>query len=346
MYQRYAIRRILDGILVYAVIVLALSALFNSVADRTVRALIDEEVRQSMSKMKGVRPEDFQLAFQSRVRERERAYWLDRPVGERIARRTVATLTFDFGKSTIVKSSAGSREVAAIIGEALPRTLLLFTTEAILVVTLGVALGLRMARRPGGPLDRATSLATMIVYGMPSWWVGMILIMLFVYIVPVFPSGGLHTLPPLTGFARLLDVAWHMVLPLATLVLIGFWGTALVVRNIVLGVLQEDFVMAARARGIPERKVLRGHTLRTAAPPVATMAILMLVGSLGGNLVFEGIFSWPGLGNLYWIALQQMDVPLVLGLLSVTTGLYVFALVLLDLAYGFLDPRIKTGGAA
>ncbi len=185
----------------------------------------------------------------------------------------------------------------------------------------------------------------MIVYGMPSWWVGMLLLMLFVYIIPIFPSGGMTSIPPRYGLLGFLDLLYHMALPLITLVVIGFWGMALLTRNIVLGVLQDDYIMAARARGLPERRVLFGHTLRTAAPPIITIALLSLLGSVFGSIILEGIFSWPGMGNLYWIAVQQNDVPVILGLLSVTTGLYMAGLVLLDLIYGFLDPRIKVGGA-
>jgi peptide/nickel transport system permease protein len=184
----------------------------------------------------------------------------------------------------------------------------------------------------------------MIVYGMPSWWVGMLLLMLFVYVIPIFPSGGMTSIPPRYGFAGFLDLLYHMALPLITLVAIGFWGVALLTRNIVLGVLQDDYIMAARARGLPERRVLFGHTLRTAAPPIITIALLSLLGSVFGSIILEGIFSWPGMGNLYWIAVQQNDVPVILGLLSVTTGLYMAGLVVLDLIYGFLDPRIKVGG--
>jgi peptide/nickel transport system permease protein len=156
----------------------------------------------------------------------------------------------------------------------------------------------------------------------------------------------MYSTPPRYGFAGFLDLLYHMSLPLLTLLLIQFWGVALLSRNIVLGILQDDYIMAARARGLPERRVLFGHTLRTAAPPIVTIALLSLLSSVFGSIVFEGIFSWPGMGNLYWIALEQSDVPVILGLLAVTTGLYIAGLVLLDLIYGFLDPRIKAGGRA
>lgn len=104
--------------------------------------------------------------------------------------------------------------------------------------------------------------------------------------------------------------------------------------------------MSARARGISEQKVLFGHTLRAAAPPIVTMAVLGLLGSLFGAIVFEGIFSWPGMGSLYWQSVQQNDIPVLMGNLSMTTGIYIIGLAFLDLIYGFLDPRVKVGGKA
>jgi peptide/nickel transport system permease protein len=104
--------------------------------------------------------------------------------------------------------------------------------------------------------------------------------------------------------------------------------------------------MAARARGIPERKVLFGHTLRTSMPAIMTMAILGLFGSIAGNIIVEGIFGWPGIGNLYFIAVQQNDVPVLMATLSIETLLNMVGFVILDIVYGLLDPRIKVGGKA
>jgi peptide/nickel transport system permease protein len=206
---------------------------------------------------------------------------------------------------------------------------------------------MRKARKAGGVLDRATDVGTMVVFGLPVWWLGMMMIMIFSFVIPIFPSSGMHSAPPPEGaFAYLLDLLWHMALPVITLVILGFWARAYLTRNIVLSTLQEDFVMSARARGLPERKILFGHTLRSAAPPIATMTVLALLGSVGGSLLFEGIFSWPGMGNLYWVAVTLNDVPVLMGNLAVTTALYMAGLVLLDLVYGLLDPRIKVSGKA
>lgn len=346
MYKWFAIKRVLKGIFTYIIIILVLSALFNTVNEQTMRANIEEQVRAESSRLKNMQASALQRFQIQRREELIRLYRLDRPLLERIVYRAVNTLTFNFGKSTIIKSSQGDRDVLTIVGEALPRTLVLFMVAAIFEIVVGIILGLKKAQKPGGSLDRTTSLVTMIVYGMPTFWVAMILIMVFVYQLKIFPSAGMHSIPPPQGIMYFFDLLWHMSLPLLTLLLIGFWGVAYYVRNIVLGVLQEDYIMAARARGIPERSVLFGHTLRTAAPPILTMSILSLLSSISGSIIFEGIFSWPGLGNLYWIAVQQNDIPVLMGDLAITVGIYQLGLIILDLTYGFMDPRIKVGGKA
>lgn len=346
MYKWFAVKRVLKGIFTYVIIIFIMSVLFNTVNEQTMRASIEEQVRAETMRLKSMQPGAVQRFQEQRRQELIRLYRLDRPLMERILFRTWNTITFNFGKSTIIKSSRGDREVLTIVGEAIPRSLILFTVAMAIEIVVGIILGLKKAQKPGGSLDRSTSLITMIVYGMPTFWLAMILIMFFVYQLRLFPSGGMHTVPPPQGIMYYIDFLWHMTLPLLTLVLIGFWGIAFVVRNIVLSILQEDYIMAARARGIPENKVLFGHTLRTAAPPLITMSVLSLLASIGGAIIFEGIFSWPGLGNLYWIAVQQNDIPVLMGDLAITVGLYQVGLILLDLTYGFMDPRIKVGGKA
>jgi peptide/nickel transport system permease protein len=346
MYRRYVIRRIANGVFIYVVIVFILSLLFNTTNETTARAQIEESLHVETTRLRNMNSEQMQKWIAERRVFKYHAYRLDRPFIERVVWRTIDTITFNYGLSTTIKSSQGDREVWKIVSEVMPRTVLLFTTAIIFEILFGVWLGLKKAQKAGRLLDKSTSIMTMVVYGMPSWWLGMIMIMFFAYILPIFPSGGMHRLPPPQGFAGFLDLLYHMALPLITLLVIGFWGVALLTRNIVLGILQEDYIMAARARGLPERRILFGHTMRTAAPPITTIALLSLLASIFGNIVFEGIYSWPGMGNLYWIAVEQNDIPVLLGLLSVTVGLYIVGLVALDLTYGFLDPRIKVGGTA
>ena len=344
MYWKYCLRRLLHGACIYAVILFIFSALFNATMEKTVRAQIEEQIRAELVKLRvTMTPEQMTRYFEERRQAKYRLYHLNQPIWKRVVWRAADTLLLRFGDSTIIRSASGEQAVWTILAEAIPPTLLLFTTAVAADILLGVWIGLKMAQRVGGWLDKTMSLATMAVYGMPTWWLGMLMIMAFAYVFKLFPSGGMHATPPPSGVWYYLDALHHLALPVLTLALIGFWGRALLTRNIVVGVLQEEYIMAARARGLPERRVLYGHVMRTASPPIATMSLLSLLASISGNLVIEGIFSWPGLGNLYWIAIEQNDIPVLMGCLAMTTALYMAGLVLLDLIYGYLDPRIKVG---
>jgi peptide/nickel transport system permease protein len=333
----------------YLVMILTYSFLFNGMIEVTMRDQIREQVkteRLRFANKPGIDDQDLVRHTEEREQQLYQQYGLDKPYLEKVVAKTWQIATFQYGKATHMRSGKQDQDVWSIIVEVLPNTAILFTSEIVIVVLLGVALGIRMARKPNGPLDRTVSLITMITNGLPSWWAGMLLIMLFAYTVPIFPSGGISSVPPLEGFAGIVDMLYHMILPLFTLVILAFWGVAYITRNIVLGTLQEDFIMAARARGIPELKVLYGHTMRTAMPAIITIAVTSLFSSISGNLVFEGIFNWPGMGNLYWTALQQGDVPVLMGNLALTTAINMVGFVLIDILYGFLDPRIKVGGKA
>ena len=222
--------------------------------------------------------------------------------------------------------------------------MLIFLTAVAIDIFLGIWLGLRKARKAGGAMDRATDIGTMVVFGLPAWWVGMMAIMTFAFILPVFPSSGMHSAPPPpTSLGYLMDLLWHMTLPVLVLVILGFWGRAYLTRNVVLTTLQEDFIMSARARGLTERKILFGHTLRSAAPPIVTMSLLALLASIGGGLLFEGIFSWPGNGKSLLGRRGLNDVPVLMGNLAVTTALYIAGLAILDLIYGLPRPADQGG---
>jgi peptide/nickel transport system permease protein len=346
LFGNYILKRVLYGFLMYVVMVFVYSALFNNIADKTLRGQIEEQLNGEVRLLRNVTEEQLHAFISQRREAKLHQYHLNEPLVNRIFWRAVRTLQFDYGNATTMKAANGDRLVVNIILEALPRTIVLFSTEVILTTLLGVALGLYMAQRPNGLLDRFSSAVTMISNGLPSWWLGLIMIMAFSYGLPLFPSGGLHVIPAPHGWAGFVDFLWHLSLPLITLVLLSVWGTGYLTRNIVLSNLQEDYVMAARARGVAERNVLFGHTLRTALPAIMTLAVLGLFSSIAGNIIVEGVFGWPGIGNLYFQAVQQNDVPILTATLAIETLFNMFGFVLLDLIYGLLDPRIKVGGRA
>lgn len=346
MYRNYVLKRLFFGVVMYVVMVFTFSLIFNSVAETTLRSQIEEQLTQDVRKLTNMSPEAMKNIVEQRRQAKYQQYHLDEPYFFRVVWRTVDTLTFNFRNSNGMKASNGDRQVIGILAEAVPNTLILFTTEVLLVLAIGIPMGLWAARKPNGWLDRTTSTVTMVTNGLPTFWLGMIMIMIFSYAIPWFPSGGLHSNPAPEGLAGTLDFLWHLALPLLTLTFIGMWGIAYLVRNIVLSNLQEDYIMSARARGIPEAKVLLGHTLRSSMPAIMTLAVLNLFSSISGNIIVEGVFGWPGIGNLYFVAVQQNDVPVLMATLSIQTLINMLGFVLLDIIYGLLDPRIKVGGKA
>jgi peptide/nickel transport system permease protein len=345
-YGRYLVFRIGNAIFVLILVVLITSTIFNSAIERVLKAQIEEELDAIVRspEYRNFTPEQIENLKATLRKTRYVELGFDQPYWIRVFYRAFDALTLNFGRAAVL---FGKKPVLGIILERLPRTILLFTTAHIIYIVIGILLGLKAARGVGGLFDRATSLIAMISVSLPMWWFGMLMILMFAYKLPWFPSSLMVSVPPPQNpLAYIADVLYHMALPLATIVLVSFGSWAYSTRNIVIGTLQQDFVTAARAKGLPERKVIYGHVLRAASPPLVTMSILSLTFSLGGAIITETIFSWPGMGNLYWTALQAGDVPILLGNTFMLTFIYLIALVLIDMIYGFLDPRVRVGISA
>jgi peptide/nickel transport system permease protein len=132
-----------------------------------------------------------------------------------------------------------------------------------------------------------------------------------------------------------------MILPLITLVLVGFGSWAYIVRYFVVGILGEDYIIAKRAAGIPQKKILYSHALKNAAPPIITVVALSLASSFGGAITIEAVFGWPGIGSLYYQAIGFLDIPVIIGLTYISTLIFVFTVFLTDIVYAYFDPRVK-----
>jgi len=289
-------------------------------------------------------PKELEAYVNEQVKLATRNLGLDEPwySPKRLWFTVLRLLTLELGKSYFLRSYGGSTDVKQIILEALPRTVLLFTTATVLNSVIGLFLGVAVARRAGSPADRLTSSFAVAGNSFPLWWVGMLIIMVFSYGLGLFPARATPLIPP-TDPDYPLRLLYHMVLPLVTLVLLGFGGWTYVVRNLVVAVLQEDYISVAVAKGVPEKKILYGHALKSAAPPVITILALSLSGSLGGAIITEAVFDWPGIGRLYWAAVSSLDIPVIVGLTYVTTLIFLVSIFLADILYGLFDPRVKVG---
>ncbi len=347
---RYITFRVINAFIVLFIVVLISSILFNTQMEQQKYAEIREQVAAMMRNpelVRGLNQTELEKLKTQLTNELIEQYGLNKPYWIRVLYRVKDIMMLDLGHTLNPGlSQTGKTEVSAIIMEALPRTIILFTTGQIIIIILGLFLGLKAAQKAESLTDRIVGFASMVSYSLPMWWLGMIMIFIFSYKLHWFPSSSLSALARVNlsnPIAALKAYATAIALPLITLVLVGFGSWAYLTRNIVLSTLQEDFVMAARAKGIPERKVIYGHVLRAASPPIVTMSIIALLNSLGGAMISEAVFTWPGMGRLYYVALLQGDVPVLLGLTFVTTFLYVFSMVLVDLIYGLLDPRVRVG---
>lgn len=267
---------------------------------------------------------------------------LNEPFPAKSLKFTWDLLNFRLGRALVLKDVQLSDDVSSIIMERLPRTILLFTSASLIAAVMGVWLGLRMARKALSVLDRGLTVFSITTTVVPPWVFGILFILVFAFGLGWFPSGGMVSVPAKTdSFGYALDMVYHMALPALALILSSFGSWAYTTRNLVLQIMDEDYVYAARARGLPERTILRRYVLRAASPPTVTSVALTVIASWQGAIITETVFQWPGLGRLFFEAINTLDAPVVIGLTAVYAYLLVVTVFVLDMVYGFLDPRVK-----
>lgn len=313
-------------------------------SDRILQAIVSEQLRALREGLaQRIRdPEELEKALAELKGEMERAVGLDRPWYSRIPETVLRVMTLDLGLARSARSSTGSNRIVDILAERIPNTVILVTTSLLISAALGLAVGAWLARRAGSRVDRAITYVSAVSNALPSWWIGIVLLIVFAYQLRLFPSGGmLSSPPPEDWFSRGIDVLWHAFLPVLTLVAISTGPSIYASRSMLLNVAQEDFVSVARAKGLPERAISLRHVLRPAAPPIVTGLILALPASLGGAILTETVFNWPGMGRLYYNAVLTGDEGLVVALTYLYTLMYVVARFALEVIYVYLDPRIR-----
>ncbi|GGU26438.1 ABC transporter permease [Streptomyces coeruleorubidus] len=265
-------------------------------------------------------------------------FGLDLPLWRQFTDYCGKALTGDFGTSYQFRAP-----VADKITEALPNTLLLTGTAFVLYTALGIFLGTRSAWRRGGLGDRINTGLALTLYSIPSFWLGLLLIIvLAVGVGPVpgmFPTGGMESGGE-EGFAYVLDVAHHLALPVVTLVAVEYGQTLLVTRSALLDEMGSDYLTTARAKGLRDDLVRRRHAVPNALLPTVTLIFINLGRTVAGVILVETVFSWPGLGGLFYQALSVPDLPLVQGLFFVFAAAVIVMNTLADLVYPLLDPRV------
>jgi len=238
------------------------------------------------------------------------------------------------------------KPVTEVILNRLPNTLLLILTSVTIAIILGTILGVISGWKTGSKLDAFLVSNSLALYSIPAFCVSLVLLVVFSYHFGIFPIAGMATpaISGVGGWAYWLDVAWHMFLPGVAVAAMYLGQYVLVTRNSMQDVLDQDYMLAARAKGLKESIILRRHALRNAILPVVTMTGINLAWAVAGSLQVEIVFSWPGIGRLMYEAVLKRDYPVLQGLFLVFAVAVVLANLVVDLIYSRLDPRIKVKG--
>ena len=286
-------------VIVLTLLVLTLGA--TGYSDRILEAQVGEELRIMRTSLSETvtDPDAVEEIIAARRAELEVSYGLDQAWYERLPAVVAQVLVFDLGEARDIRAADGSNSVADIILERLPRTVMLLTTALIINAVIGLTVGVWLSTRPGSRADRFVSYVAAITNGLPAWWAGILLILIFSFWLRILPGGGMYSTPPPEGaVASFLDLAWHALLPILTLVLVSIGPSIYVIRTMTLNVALQDHVTVARAKGLPPGFIRRQHILRVAAPPIVTGHILGLAATLGGSILIETVFAWEGMGQL------------------------------------------------
>jgi len=274
------------------------------------------------------------------VVEAVRAKWgLDRPVHERYLLELGNMARGDFGLSITME-----RPVFEVIWETLPNTLQLAAVSLFVSQLFGIAAGVAQGVRQYSKLDAGLAIGTLFFYSMPSFWLALMLQLVFCLHWNVLPSSGMVDAVMydyLTPIEQLLDRAKHLVLPGVAMGLAGAAGDARFMRSAMLEVIRQDYIRTARAKGLPEWKVIGKHALGNALLPIITLLGLNLPLLFSGSVLVEYIFGWPGMGRLIVNAILAADSPLIMGCFLVYTALVVAGNLVADVLYAVVDPRIR-----
>ncbi len=329
--SRFIVRRSIQGVITVVVVTGLIFVLFEAMpGDPVARFRLDAD------------------CLRTNCLERlESEFGLGDPVHIRFLTFMKNMITGQFGLSI-----AYSLPVSDILSSALPRTLGLFGTATIFTYLLGVVIGSRIGWKRGGAEEGGWIVFSLFFYNMPSFWIGLIFIWTFAFKMGWFPLGGFQSanmddlankFPFLKDsfLAGPFDYVWHLILPLVVLILISLAGVILLMRTSLLEVLKEDYILTARAKGLPERVVRRRHANRNAYLPIVTSFTISLAYSVGGAIILENIFTYQGIGFFFLQAILNQDHFLAGATLFILSLLVIIGNVVADLLYAWLDPRVR-----
>lgn len=272
--------------------------------------------------------------YMAELRER---FGLDQPLHVQLGAYVWNAIQFDLGYSF-----RQEMDVTTLILDRLGPTLLLMVSTLVVSVSLGVLLGVMAARGLNTWRDTIISVLALVSYATPVFWVGLMLIVVFSIRLGWLPTSGMITIGAFhEGWDLVVDIAWHMILPVMTLSLFYMAAYTRLMRASMLEQAGMDYAVTARAKGVSEQRILRRHVFRNALLPVVTLAGVQTGALLGGSVIVEAVFGWPGLGLLAFEALFARDLNLLLGIFFFSACLVILVNLIVDVLYSFLDPRIE-----
>lgn len=342
---RYLIKRVFSIFLgiVIAVAATIYVANWGGKLDEVILQQLELEISQQILVMPGI-PEEVKRAYIAEQLELyKRALGFDKPFfPDRFFIYLYKYLTLDFGRSFFIIAKSGSTKVIDIIMERLPFTVILFTTATLVSALVGMYLAFIVSKFALTKIDKVIVPFAILTYVLPAWFLAIFFILLFSYTIPIFPPGGVFSPGvPDDLLLRIADFLWHLSLPMLVWVLASFGYWTYIFRSIFTQLYSETFVMAARARGLPESLIDRKYVLRNAFPPFITMLTLSVVFSIAGAPITEYVFNWEGLGRLLVEAALVGDMPIVVG--SVVMFAYILGatVIALEVIHAAVDPRIR-----
>jgi len=275
------------------------------------------------------------------ARERlEKYYGLDKPIHVQYGMWLKRVVRLDFGESF----STDHRPVWDKIRERLPVTILLNALSLVLILVVAIPIGVSSAVRPYSLYDKTTTLIVFVGFAVPTFWLALLLMILFGVTLDWLPISGLKSMDydSFSLPAQIWDRASHLILPVFASAFGGLAGISRYMRSNMLEVIRQDYITTARAKGLSERAVIYRHALRNALLPIITILGLSLPGLIGGSVIFENIFGIPGMGQFFYQALMTRDYPSIMGVLTIGAALTLLGNLLADLGYAVSDPRIRT----
>lgn len=269
----------------------------------------------------------------------EEYYGLNEPIVVQYSMWLKRVVKLDFGNSF----SSDHRPVWDKIKERIPITLLINVLSIVVIFFIAIPVGVFSATHQYSFFDKISTVVVFVGFAAPAFWLALLLMMLFGVHLHLLPISGIKSLnyDSLTTFGKVLDMGKHLLLPVFVSSFGGVAGISRYMRSSMLEVIRQDYMTTARAKGLPERKVIYRHGLKNALLPIVTILGLSVPGLIGGSVIFEQIFAIPGMGQLFYMSVMTRDYPLVMGVLTIGAVLTLFGNMLADIGYAMVDPRVR-----